>query len=280
MPEPAADRLVALDFSGTLSRGAVLYGRAENLKRALQEAGLWSNVARGSRTGENPLAFFWNEIVNATWEEGSTTGVGYRQLLAERLRQLAGDEGRDETLRARVSRFVDGYFRRSTIAGEWAPLLRELARRPTTVTVVATDHYAEATAHICDQLEGLGVAAAPLGSGHNGERILVANSADLGCHKSERAFWQKVKDEQGLDRPGRVVLVDDFGHNEAGGGVYGQADSVVARKERTVAILEETFAAPVAVFPFFLEDGIEEEAQRPTYERLVQEAITFVLEQI
>jgi hypothetical protein len=46
-----------------------------------------------------------------------------------------------------------------------------------------------------------------------------------------------------------------------------------------VALLQETFDAPVAVFPFLLPGSAEEEAQRRAYQDLVQEAITFVLGQ-
>ncbi|MDX1688832.1 MAG: hypothetical protein R3248_12695, partial [Candidatus Promineifilaceae bacterium] len=145
-PGAARETLVVLDFSGTLSLGAVLFGREANLTAELKKASLWA-------AGLNHPDLFWN-VVGSTWEKGSTTGAGYKQLLYESIRRRADGTTGDKALRATVSRFVDAYFEHSTIADEWTPLLRELAARPAAVTVIATDHYAEATAHICRQLDG------------------------------------------------------------------------------------------------------------------------------
>ncbi len=271
-PEHARETLVALDFSGTLSLGAVLFGREANLTAELKKASLWA-------AGLNHPDLFW-EVVGSTWKEGSTTEAGYKQLLYESIRRNTGGTTGDKVFRASVSRFVDAYFEHSTIADEWTPLLGELAERMAVVIIVATDHYTEATAHICRQLEGLGLTAAPIreaGSGDS-ESILVANSADFGSHKSGDAFWRQVADRLEPGRLNRVVLVDDFGHNEAATDRYALADRVAARRERTAAALEETFAAPVAVFPFFLPrnaDGV----QREGYVSLVQKATRFVLRQ-
>ena len=44
-----------------------------------------------------------------------------------------------------ASRFVDAYSEQSTIDPRWRPLLKKLAADPSARTVIASDHYAEAT---------------------------------------------------------------------------------------------------------------------------------------
>ena len=72
--------LVIFDYSGTLSLEAPCFGRPENLGPALAESGL-------SGLGVSPENF-WERIVNPTWEEGSTTAIGYQRLLAARIGAL------------------------------------------------------------------------------------------------------------------------------------------------------------------------------------------------
>ncbi len=63
------EKVVIFDWSGTLSPEAVRFAEDENLKRELERSGL---ASLGMATSET----FWNEIVNPTWEEGSTIAAG------------------------------------------------------------------------------------------------------------------------------------------------------------------------------------------------------------
>jgi hypothetical protein len=51
--------LVIFDFSGTLSRGAVLFGKEKNLIRELKQSGLW-------QIGLNSVDIFWNDVIAPT----------------------------------------------------------------------------------------------------------------------------------------------------------------------------------------------------------------------
>ena len=191
------DKLIIFDYSGTLSLEAPLFGRTENLVQALADSGL---ADLGIATPE----IFWERIVQPTWEEGSTTGIGYKRLLTERIAALETVPGVARTeITAAASRFVDAYLRHSRIDSRWEDLLARLDAEPSVLAVVATDHYAEATAAIAENLRSL----AP--------RIYVANSADLGVHKEDRRFWEKLKSLLPLTAVRRVLLIDDFGTNEA-----------------------------------------------------------------
>lgn len=256
--------LVVLDYSGTLSLGAVLFGRDESLLGALQESGLWE-------LGVSSVQTFWQEIVNPTWEVGSTTACGYRRILCQRVRALAEARGlrpAAEDLQARAGAFVERYLAHSAIDAAWGPLLRDLAARPTVTTVVATDHYAEATAHIVAELEALGVAAAPALEGRAAP-FLVANSADLGAHKADRAFWERVKSALGAGRLRRAAVVDDFGANEQPLDRYADRARVQERVRATVEMLAGVFGAPVEVFRFWLPAG---EAVMGAYRDLIRQA--------
>lgn len=233
-----------LDFSGTLSLGAVHFGRPQSLEQALQDSGL-------ADLGLCP-ASFWSEVINPTWREGSTTPLGYRRLLCDRVRRFSAARGENpalETVCAAVGRFTAVYLRRSTIEPEWAPVLRRLASRK--VIVVATDHYAEATAHIIQQLAGLGLDAAPARQARPGQ-VLVANSADLGKHKEKPAFWAALRRCAGLAKPPSLAVVDDFGHNEQPADSYAAAKKVAARRAVTIKAIETAWHTPVNVFPFLL----------------------------
>ena len=63
---------IVLDYSGTLSIGAVLFSTPERLAEALRQSGL-------ANLGVTTPAAFWDQIVNPTWEKGSTTSAGYRR---------------------------------------------------------------------------------------------------------------------------------------------------------------------------------------------------------
>jgi len=259
--------LVALDYSGTLSLGALLFGGDEALLEALATSGL-------RELGIDRPETFWKEIVEPTWEAASTTPCGYGHVLSEQVRALLAARGLrpPADLRARADAFVARYLAQSAIDPAWKPLLSELAERPQVTAIIATDHYAEATGHIVGQLEALGIAAGPALGGSG--RVLVANSADLGAHKADRAFWERLRPvATKKGHPRSIVVVDDFGANEAAPDAYGDPLRVERRVRATVETLAAVFGAPVESFRFCLPgrrpDG-------PTYQSLVRQASEFV----
>ncbi len=152
------DTLLIFDYSGTLSLEAPRFGQPENLLRALAETGL---AALGVSTPE----IFWGQIVNPTWVEGSTTQAGYKRVMAERIAALRLAPGASaEEIAAAASRFVDRYLDHSRIETDWRPLLTRLSENPNVTTIVATDHYAEATGRIIAELGAWGIPAVKLGT--------------------------------------------------------------------------------------------------------------------
>ncbi len=261
--------MIALDFSGTLSLAASRYGREEHLQRKLKETGLWA-------LGVDSTRRFWTEIVNPTWEEGSTTPKGYQWLLYEQLRRLAAAQGvrpEEARLRACAAAFVTDYFNHSVLAPEWKPLLQQVAARPDVIAVIATDHYAEATGHILSQVRALGIEAVPALRARRPGQILVANSADLGHPKASRAFWEMLKQAQKIERLSIVSIVDDFGANEQAQDAYASPEQIARRQEQTASLLAEVFSAQVRVFPFILE-GQAETAESDA--ELIERASRFV----
>jgi len=132
--------------------------------------------------------------------------------------------------------------------------------------VVASDHYAEATAHIVSELERLGLEARPVTEPAPGS-ILVATSADLGSRKQSPEFWKAV--QTAIGPVDSVAVVDDFGANEHSDDPYGAEEEVAERREATVRVLGQVFEAPVDVFEFRL-DGRD-------FRSLVGEAVTWAL---
>ena len=202
------EQLVIFDYSGTLSLASVLFGRPDNLMVQLKESGLYD-------LGIKNLDFFWREIVAPTWEEGSTTGIGYAGMIEKRLRERFPDSNRDDRkTRAAAARFVRSYLDNSAPDPAWIPLLRRLTSRRETAVIIATDHYAEATAAILRFLESLNVPAisAPAAFQSPGawNRLVVANSADLGFPKGDRRFWEILKGRLSLATARRILYVDDF----------------------------------------------------------------------
>jgi hypothetical protein len=102
--------------------------------------------------------------------------------------------------------------------------------------------------------------------------FFIANSADLGVWKESRRFWEILRSQLPPTPVRRILLIDDFGFNEAPGDSYGERTKVAARREKTVANLGETFQAVVEVAPFDLpgEDWGCEEAGA----RLIEETAT------
>jgi hypothetical protein len=259
---PAA---AVLDFSGVLSPGAAAFSRPQSLQQALLDSGL---AALGL-----DQAAFWSEIIEPTWHQGSTTARGYRKLLGEAMLRLGASRGERPAPAAAFTaagRFTTAYLDHSSIDPRWAPVLRRLIRQKS--VVVATDHYAEATAHIIAQLNALGLAAAPaLASVPADAQILVANSADLGAPKESAAFWRPLLRHWVKAAPAPVLLVDDFGSNEQPGDSYGRQERYLARKEKTAAAIENAWGAPVKIFPFLMRRDDE-------FPALVNAADRFLLE--
>lgn len=256
------DGLAVLDFSGTLSLGAARFAAPARLSDELRRSGL-------ADLGIASPEAFWDALVNPTWDRGSTTTEGYVTVLATaavahlRERGTAVDGA---TVRSIVQRFADRYFAASTIDDAWRPWLHRLVDLPRTAVVVATDHYAEATAHIVGQLAHLDVDAVtvrPDTPGSNADppagpsdapglerAVLVANSADIGHHKQSSAFWSPVVDVLGTRD--RVAVIDDFGANEAEADAYAHDARVQRRRQATTSLLADVFDAEVTTCPFFI----------------------------
>ncbi len=238
------EKLVIIDYCGTLSLEAPRFGRPDNLRRALEESGL---AAIGVSTPEA----FWRDIVDPTWVEGSTTAIGYAQIMAERIASLClPPDAPTSEIEAATSRFVAMYLDSSRIDPHWQPILGRLSKHPATITVVATDHYAEATEKITGYLDSWGIS------------FFVANSADLGVWKEARRFWEILRSQLPLASLRQILLIDDFGFNEAPGDSYGERAKVLTRQKRTVDNIGEAFQIALEVTPFDLpvEDWGSEEA--------------------
>jgi hypothetical protein len=258
MTQFAEKILLIFDYSGTLSLEAPRFGQPANLMRALVESGLFS-------LGVTTPEIFWEEIVGPTWIEGSTTAIGYKRVMAERIAALGlapGATGADIT--AAASRFVDRYLDHSRIDPHWRPLLEKLAGYPGAAVVIATDHYAEATETIIRYLHSWDISArkAKEGAGENRWLSLfsVANSADIGFWKADRRFWEVLKSRFSLETVRSVLIIDDFGFNEEQGDSYGEWARIEARQEKTFTVLGEVFQAGVEVIPFFLKGREREDA--------------------
>lgn len=245
------EKLIIFDYSGTLSLDAALFARPGNLMKELRESGL---VDLGVTSPE----IFWEEIVNPTWEEGSTTSVGYKGVMVKRIKEKFSPAMSDDVVTLAASRFVESYLGHSRVDKRWQHILRILDEHPSVCVVIATDHYAEATGYILKFLGELSVQAVtakdafvdPLKS----VRFVVANSADLGVHKADRRFWEILKANLRLDAVRQILLIDDFGFNEMEGDSYGGLEKVEKRKETTVGLLEEVFPASVQAISFMIKD--------------------------
>lgn len=240
------DKLIIFDYSGTLSLEAVAFGRSDILMRHLQKSGLFA-------LGVDNVSLFW-KIVNETWQEGSTTGAGYKKVMCECIAELLGPKAgvkRKEITRS-VARFVDAYLDHSRIDERWRSILQKLSLDESVEVIVATDHYAEATGAIIDHLAGLGIQAASLVSDIR-SNFVVANSADIGVHKAHQQFWLVVKNGLHLNCK-RILLIDDFGGNEQPADAYVDAEKINERRQMTQKILRDTFAADVQSISFVVED--------------------------
>jgi hypothetical protein len=260
------EKLVIFDYSGTLSLDAPRFGRQENLVPALAETGL---AALGVATPEA----FWDQIVNPTWTEGSTTDAGYKKVMARRIAALGLAPGAPAgEIEAAASRFVDRYLMESGIDAHWRPVLSHLSARPDTAVIVATDHYAEATETIIRYLRSWSIPARKTGKRETTPLFpfFVANSADLGTWKSNRRFWEIVKLQLSLEHLRRLLLIDDFGFNEEEGNSYSERAKVTVRQAKTTDLLRKIFQIAVEVIPFCLAGDLQ--YQEEARARLIAEA--------
>ncbi len=252
----AFDRMVVFDYSGTLSLEAPAFARTDPLLEELKISGL-------HELGIRTTGLFWERVVNPTWEEGSTTAVGYREILrreVERLFPESDRSARRDRIQRAASRFVDRYLEHSRMDEAWRPLLRALSEKAAAFLVVATDHYAEATGAIVGFLRDWQIPAMPVtepAAGVIPGPVLVANSADLGAHKADRRFWEAIRDRLRPSLPLHVLLVDDFGANEQEGDDYAGRGKVETRRRQTVALLGEVFGGGVQDYFFRLGPGAD-----------------------
>jgi hypothetical protein len=250
MRKSAPKKLVIFDYSGTLSLEAPDFGRRESLVSALRESGL-------SGFGVEDVDTFWQKIVFPTWQQGSTTAVGYANLIAQTVKALGpAGKGNEEGIEKAAKRFVTMYMNHSLIDPAWRSPLEKLSSDNGVAVVVATDHYAEATNMIIGCLGGWGIRALKAKSvSENMEfpAVLVANSADLGCLKMDRCFWGMMKEMMPEEKFRSVLLVDDFGFNEAAENEYAKSAKVNERRWQTEAVLRDVFQTKIEVITFFLD---------------------------
>lgn len=270
------ENMVVFDFSGTLSIGAILFGREENLVKELQQAGLW-------QIGLNSPEIFWNDVINPTWQQGATTAIGYKRLLAERLKPIC--HASEEKIFRCVAKFADRYFTSSSVHPAWSPIFHFLREQPATVVVIATDHYAEATGQILSQLEQLNIPGVSVSQATNGTyegKIIVANSSDLGHMKSTHEFWQRVKASLALETLFQVMVIDDFGFNESSQDSYAAAEKITTRQNTIIDVLSKSFGCRIKTCPFLLQNklSVHVETIMSEFHECVKKTETFIKENI
>ncbi len=250
-------KLIIFDYSGTLSLESTLFGRPDYLMKQLKESGLMD-------LGVTSPSIFWEQIVNPTWVEGSTTQVGYKKVMEDRISAILYQNMSIVScvkISDAASLFVDTYLSNSRIEGGWQPVLDKFNRHPSVRAIIATDHYAEATDYILQFLKELHIQAVPARvamSTTGSTSVIVANSADLGFHKDDLRFWEILRNGLNLDEIRHVLLIDDFGYNEQKENSYSTPEKVEQRKRDTVRLLQEVFSAEVQAIPFIIEDDKNE----------------------
>ena len=252
-------KLIIFDYSGTLSRESTLFGRSDYLMKQLEESGLMDLGVTGP-------SIFWEQIVNPTWVEGSTTQAGYKKVIGDRISSIL-HQNKSAVSRLKISDaasiFVDSYLSHSRIDRRWQPILDKLNKHPFIRAVVATDHYAEATGCILQFLEELriqAVSAKAAMAAPGSTAIIVANSADLGFHKDDLRFWEILKNGLYMGGVRHVLIIDDFGCNEQKGNSYSAPEKFEQRKRETVRLLQEVFSAEVQAIPFVMDDNKNQKA--------------------
>ncbi|MGQ9548428.1 MAG: hypothetical protein ACUVSY_19190 [Roseiflexus sp.] len=273
--------LLILDFSGVLSLEAVFFGMPDRLEQALRQSGLWElgvDVAR-----------YWSDIVNPTWDVASTTRTPYAHMIAQHIQ--ASHIPFDDLLH-RAEWFVQAYMQASIIDPAWRSLFDALQSTKRVVPLIATDHYAEATTHIAQQMAGMGwhtaalridasgrvltgeVAPTPLPS----HTLALANSSDLGAHKEQALFWSRVRVGLAFE-PKQILVIDDFGANENTLDFYADLARVNRRQAQTLAAISSAFGAPTHTLPFIIErPSTDTEALRAAYRAQAEQTIRRVME--
>ena len=250
-------KLIIFDYSGTLSLESTLFGRPDYLMKQLKESGLMD-------LGVTSPSTFWEQIVNPTWVEGSTTQAGYKKVMEDRISAILYQNMSIVScvkISDAASLFVDTYLSNSRIEGRWQPVLDKFNRHPSVRVIIATDHYAEATDYILQFLKELHIQAVPARvamSTTGSTSVIVANSADLGFHKDDLRFWEILRNGLNLDEVRHILLIDDFGYNEQKENSYSTPEKVEQRKRDTVRLLQEVFSAEVQAVPFIIEDDKNE----------------------
>lgn len=256
-------KLVILDYSGTLSFRSVLFSTPPRLFAELERCGL-------KRLGVSTCEIFWENVVNPTWQEGSTTGVGYKEVMKKVLRETFHLDA--SVVSPAAESFVDAYMAESKIDLIWKPVLEKLNSSPGMKTVIASDHYAEATDAIIASFSDMGIKVAALrdpGRPIRDASFIAANSADLGYHKADPRFWEAVKTRFLPEKTEGVLIVDDFGANEQAGNSYAEREKVYQRIQDTERALKQIFQVGIEIVPFLLEAGCPEEDLN--YENLIEE---------
>ena len=275
--------LLVLDFSGVLSLEAVCFGMPDRLEQALRHSGLWELGVDG--------AHYWNDVVKPTWDLGSTTRTPYAYLMAQHVH--SPHVAFDDALR-RAEQFVQAYMQASVIDPVWRALFDALQSANSVAPLIATDHYAEATAHIAQQIESIGWRAAALQMDASGRVVIeggasdslpphtvaLANSADLGAHKEGALFWSRVRAGLAIE-PDQILVIDDFGANEHLLDFYADPAKVTHRQAQTLAAISSAFGAPTHTLPFIIERPFPDlEALRATYRAQAEQTIRRVMETI
>ncbi|MCX7815943.1 MAG: hypothetical protein N2317_00325 [Syntrophales bacterium] len=241
--------LVIFDFSGTLSVKAVLFSHSARLNEELKRAGL-------TEFGVSNDVIFWDKIVVPTWHEAVTSGIGYETSMVAQVLSLCAEEPVDvseERVRSAVERFVRGYMESLTIEEEWYPLLRKLNEDESIFTIVATDHYAEATELIVQHFQRANIRCVPLGKWQEdlGCRFVVANSADIGFQKMDVRYWRTCRALLPCWELERILVIDDFRSHEP---VQTSIAEYNGKYYETVLkCISEVFTAPVFEFFFNVE---------------------------
>lgn len=262
------NKLIIFDYSGTLSFESTLFAQPEYLMKQLAESGL-------IELGVSNPDVFWNEIVNPSWLEGSTTPAGYKKVIEDRIEVIFDKTQKPAVPYGKIadaaSSFVDSYLGHSRIDHRWQPVFSEFSGHPSLRVIIATDHYAEATAYIIRYLNEIhihAVAAKDAFADSESEGVVVANSADLGVHKADHRFWEILKTGLNIHDVCEILFVDDFGYNEQKGDIYGTQEKVEQRKIDTEKLIRDIFSAAVHVFPF----TIERDEPDNSFGRLIQQA--------
>ncbi len=266
-------KTVIFDYSGTLSLGAVAFGRPANLTEQFTRTGL-------ARFGVDRPEIFWEKIVYPTWHIGSTSPVTYKTLLIRQIAALNPGMDRNrkryrDLVRA-VHRFAGNYLTAAAIDPGWSAVLHRLHRQSATRVLIATDHYLEATSHIIAHLAALRIRACPLGRIDATSKFLIANSAQLRHHKNTANFWRQIAHNLSFSDTDRVLLIDDFGSNEQTADRYAEPAVVTKRRATTIRAMRKTLGVPIQVHPFYVDAAITTPQYPHAVRQQIRHAITVI----